>query len=48
VLALKKNQEKLYEIVEVFLSDPDEIRVTNCDDLKETNKGHGRVEIRKC
>jgi predicted transposase YbfD/YdcC len=48
VLALKKNQEKLYEIVEVLFSDPDEIRMTNCANHKETNKGHGRVEIRKC
>ncbi len=48
VLALKKNQEKLHEIVEVLFSDPDEIKATNCDYHKEVNKGHGRIEIRQC
>ena len=48
VLGLKKNQEKLHEIVEVFFSDPDEIKATNCDYRKEVNKGHGRIEIREC
>jgi len=48
VLALKKNQGTLYEIVEVLFSDPDEIQVANCDYHKEINKDHGRIEIREC
>jgi len=48
VLALKKNQGKLYEIVEVLFGNPDEIQATNCDYHREINKGHGRIEIRKC
>jgi predicted transposase YbfD/YdcC len=48
VLALKKNQEKLHEIVEVLFSDPNEIKATKPDYHKETNKGHGRIEIREC
>ena len=48
VLALKKNQEKLHEIVEVLFSDPNEIKATKPDYHKEVNKGHGRIEIREC
>lgn len=48
VLGLKKNQEKLYEIVEVLFSNPEEIKATKCDYHKEVNKGHGRIEIREC
>jgi predicted transposase YbfD/YdcC len=48
VLALKKNQGNLYEIVEVFFSDPAEIKAANCDYHKEVSKGHGRIEIREC
>ena len=48
VLALKKNQEKLHEIVEVLFSDPNEITATKPDYHKEVNKGHGRIEVREC
>jgi predicted transposase YbfD/YdcC len=48
VLALKKNQGKLYEIVEALFSDPNEIQASNCDYHKEINKGHGRIEVRQC
>jgi len=48
VFALKKNQGKLYEMVEVLFSHPEEIQATNCDYHKEINKGHGRIEIREC
>lgn len=48
VLALKKNQGKLYEIVEALFDGPDEVQATNCDYHKEINKGHGRIEIREC
>lgn len=48
VLALKKNQKTVYEIVEVLFSDSDEIEAVNCDYHKTTNKGHGRIEIREC
>ncbi|MEA3350681.1 MAG: ISAs1 family transposase, partial [Chloroflexota bacterium] len=48
VLALKKNQEKLFEIVDVLFSDPDEIEATNCDYYKDVTKGHGRIETREC
>jgi len=48
VLALKKNQEKLHEIVEVLFCDPKEISATKPDYHKEVNKGHGRIEIREC
>jgi predicted transposase YbfD/YdcC len=48
VLGLKKNQGKLYEIVEVLFSDPDEIQAAKCDYHRKINKGHGRIEIRKC
>ena len=48
VLALKKNQENLYEVVVGLFGNPDEIKVTNCDYHKEIDKGHGRIEIREC
>jgi predicted transposase YbfD/YdcC len=48
VLALKKNQEKLHEIVEILFSDPNEIKATKPDYHRDVNKGHGRIEIREC
>jgi predicted transposase YbfD/YdcC len=48
VLALKKNQGRLFEIVDVLFSNPDEIEATNCDYHKNVTKGHGRIEIREC
>jgi predicted transposase YbfD/YdcC len=48
VLALKKNQEKLHEIVEILFSDPNEIKATKPDYHRDVNQGHGRIEIREC
>ena len=42
VLALKGNQESLNEDVRLFLDDPD----TPVAQATQTNKGHGRIEIR--
>lgn len=42
VLALKGNQESLNEDVRLFLDDPD----TPVTQATQTNKGHGRIEIR--
>ncbi len=48
VLALKKNQQNLHEIVEILFSDPDEIKATKPTYHKTIDKGHGRIEIREC
>lgn len=48
VLALKKNQGRLYETAEVLFGNPDEIKASSCEYHQEINKGHGRIEIREC
>lgn len=50
VLALKANQKQLYEDVSLFLSDAvDNNKQRRITDYHESfNKGHGRIETRKC
>jgi predicted transposase YbfD/YdcC len=48
VLALKKNQNRLYELTDTLFSDPEEIELTDCASHRDIDKGHGRVEIREC
>lgn len=46
VLALKGNQGKLHADVELYLNDPKQLSKTKqCETL---DKGHGRLEIRRC
>ena len=43
MLALKGNQESLNDDVRLFLDDP----ATPVAQASQTNKGHGRIEIRR-
>lgn len=46
VLALKGNQSNLHEEIKLFFSDAENI--ATCAVYEQNNKGHGRVETRKC
>ena len=50
VLALKENQGRLYEDVELLFEDLEAsaFRAYAYDDHRTVNKGHGRIEIRQC
>ncbi len=51
ILAVKENQEHLYEDIEhlfsLYLQEPDPRQYVD-DYVKTVNKGHGRIEIREC
>ena len=50
VLAVKSNQETLYEDIRLFLDDAIENGFQDCphDLYEQTEKGHGRIETRRC
>ena len=50
MLALKKNHKQLHEQVETFfkLEAQNNYKDVECDFYEELDKGHGRIEIRKC
>lgn len=48
VLALKKNQENLYNTTAALFTKPSEIQATHCDYYRQSNTGHGRMESREC
>ena len=50
ILSLKENQKTLYNDVKLYLDDiiKDKEDIKSSDYHKTTEKGHGRIEIRKC
>lgn len=50
ILSLKENQKTLYNDVKLYLDDivKDKEVIKSSDYYKTTEKGHGRIEIRKC
>jgi predicted transposase YbfD/YdcC len=48
MLAVKKNQGRLYEIIAGLFNDAQELEQVAYDYHKTVDKGHGRIEIREC
>ena len=48
VLAVKENQDHLYETFQDLFQYPAEMVAAGCDYHKTVEKGHGRIEVREC
>jgi predicted transposase YbfD/YdcC len=48
ILALKSNQERVYQDAKTLFEDAEAIGYQDCDRCKTVNKDHGRIEIREC
>lgn len=48
LLGLKGNQGSLHQDVKLFFEDKELLKETEIKTFEETDKGHGRIEIRRC
>ena len=48
ILALKSNQERLYQDAQTLFEDAEAIGYEDCDHYRTVDKGHGRIDIREC
>jgi predicted transposase YbfD/YdcC len=48
ILALKGNQDRVYQDAQTLFEDAEAIGFEDCDHCRTFDKGHGRIEIREC